>query len=202
MSKFFLISFTIFVLVIDANCFGHKPIIENKIANILLKSSPLIEKTPQQSMECFAIYIPKLNDLTKTYELEYETCLQQSKEYRDSLDLEVQKERKHLEESAEKVCDSFNSCSRKIDSTYEFFECFSNAAAESTNTVYNIQNISKDKMEYIKIKNETIEYDQNRCTDKCSRVYVEKSTKIYDDLDKCLAGLVIESPTQIPSVKV
>ncbi|XP_037827193.1 uncharacterized protein LOC119615152 [Lucilia sericata] len=201
MSKYFLITYIGFVLVFNTNCLGRKPIIENQIANILLKSSPLVEKTPQQSMECFAIYIPKLNNLTKTYEFEYETCLQLSTEYRDSLDLEIQKERLHLEESTEEVCNSFKSCSSKTE-TFEFFECFSNVAAESTKTIYNIQNISKDKMEYIKIKEDAIEYDQNRCTDKCSRVYVEESTKIYDDLDKCLAGVVIDSPTQIPSVKV
>lgn len=43
------------------------------------------------------------------------------------------------------------------------------------------------------MKYETIEYEQNRCTDKCSRDYVEQSTKIYDDLDKCLASKTSET---------
>lgn len=106
-----------------------KPIVENKIANILLKSSSLIADSPQRSLECFSIYIPKLNELTENYEAEYETCLKRSSEDRDLIDREVERDRKDLEESAVHACAKFSTCSSSDKNAYEFFECFSDAVS-------------------------------------------------------------------------
>ncbi|XP_065368845.1 uncharacterized protein LOC135961277 [Calliphora vicina] len=183
MLKYSLINCILFALIFKACCSELKPITDNKIANILLKSRSLIADSPNHSMECFSIYIPKLNELTMNYEAEYENCLKRTTEDRNIVDLEVQRDRRDLEESSAQVCGKFQSCSTNYKSALEFFECYGNAVCK----VHNIQNVAKEKTEYIKIRYETIEYNHNRCTDKCSRTYVEESSKIYDDLDKCLA---------------
>ncbi|KAI8119156.1 hypothetical protein FF38_02382 [Lucilia cuprina] len=191
MLKYLLKTFIIFALFFNVYCKDYKLFSENKIADILLKNSSLISASPQRSMECFSIYIPKLNELTKNYEADYEICLQHSTEDRAIVDLEVQRDRRDLERSTEQVCAKFQACSKNNKSAYEFFECFGNVAGESTKAAYNVQNIAKDKMDYIKMKYELIEYNQNRCTDDCSRTYVEESSKIYEELEKCLAGLTL-----------
>ncbi|KAI8119158.1 Protein TsetseEP [Lucilia cuprina] len=195
MSKIILFSILFSAIAFQSNCYKHSRVVDNNFANILLRSSNLIQDSPQRSLECFAIYIPKINELTAKYELEYETCLQSSADARSVIDKEVEGDRKDLESSATDICGALEKCAQQ-NSSYEFFECHYGVAGESLNSTRYIQNVSKDKMEYIKFKFDTIEYDQNRCTDECSRVYVEESTKTYSDLDKCLAGVAVDSISQ------
>ncbi|KAI8119159.1 hypothetical protein FF38_02378 [Lucilia cuprina] len=195
MSKIILFTILLSAIAFETNCYKHSRVVDNIFANILLKSSNLIQDSPQRSLECFAIYIPKINELTAKYELEYETCLKSSADARSVIDKEVEGDRKDLESSATDICGALEKCAQQ-NSSYEFFECQYGVAGESLNSTRYIQNVSKDKMEYIKFKFETIEYDQNRCTDECSRVYVEETTKTYSDLDKCLAGTAVDSKPQ------
>lgn len=126
-----LIICILLALAFKSYCFEiPKPMVENKIANILLKSSSLIADSPQRSLECFSIYIPKLNELTENYEAEYETCLKRSSEDRQLVDQELQRDRSDLEESVAQVCDKFQSCSSDNKNAYEFFECFSNVVSK------------------------------------------------------------------------
>lgn len=132
MAKYFLVSCILFAMAFQAHCDIPKPLVENKIANILLKSSSLIADSPQRSLECFSIYIPKLNELTENYESNYENCLKRSTEDREIVDLEVQRDRSDLEESVGDVCDKFKDCSKEHETAYEFFECFGEAVSISS----------------------------------------------------------------------
>ncbi|XP_065368586.1 uncharacterized protein LOC135961047 [Calliphora vicina] len=195
MSKIILFTILFSAIAFEANSFVHNRVAENNFANILLKSSALIQDSPQRSMECFSIYIPKINELTTKYEFEYEICLQHSANNRSAIDKEVEGDRRDLEMSTIDVCGALEKCSQQ-NSTYESFECYHGASVETMNTAKNMQNVSKDKMEYMKMRFETIEYNKNRCTDECSREYVEESSKTYADLDKCLAGIPVDSMPQ------
>ncbi|KAM7342838.1 uncharacterized protein ACRADG_010116 [Cochliomyia hominivorax] len=182
-------------MAFESNAFVQNRIADNSLVKIILKSNTLIQDNPQRSMECFASYLPKINEITLKYEAEYETCLNRSADARSKIDAEVQSDRKDLELSALDFCNAYEKCSN-YHAAYDAYECYNNVSSNASKATYNIQNASKDKMEYIRMKFETIEYEQNRCTEDCSRTYKEASTKAYAELDKCLAGIPVEESSE------
>lgn len=60
--------------------------------------------------------------------------------------------------------------------------------------------MSKDKMEYVNVQYQMIQYNQKSCSDTCEDKYVQSSKKLYDDLIGCMDGhITVAPPATTPS---
>ncbi|XP_037811623.1 uncharacterized protein LOC119603611 [Lucilia sericata] len=167
------------------------------LADVILKSTYALESNPSLTAQCFQIYMPKINDLTQQYEQAYNGCLNLTTEAEEILKEQVQDDIDSIQNVTKTMCSNFENCSLVTDSLYETFECYYNVAGNNIQSAFEVQNISKDKMKFVQIKEEYIMYNQTVCTDECSRVYVEETSKVHADLEACLAGKAPQETTTV-----
>lgn len=118
-----------FALVILAvacqGAFSHSalPKAQQNLANSILKSSRTIEDSPQRSLECFSIYLPKINEATNNYEVEYAKCLDTAANATAAIEAEVAQDRASVGYDADGICTMFQECSQ-TESSVDFFQCY------------------------------------------------------------------------------
>ncbi|KAM7361036.1 uncharacterized protein ACRADG_009346 [Cochliomyia hominivorax] len=159
-----------------------------KLADVILKSTYAMKNNPDLTATCFQTYMPQINDLAKKYEEAYNDCLNLTAVAEEALKKEVQEDIDTMQNVTQAMCTNFEKCSNTTDSLFDLFQCYYNVAGHNIQSAYEVQNLSKDKMSFVQIREENIYYNQTLCTDKCSRIYVEESTKVHADLESCLAG--------------
>ncbi|XP_005183518.2 uncharacterized protein LOC101889812 [Musca domestica] len=170
---------------------AEKSQVELNLANTILRSTSSIQYDPLKSAECFSVYLPKLNNLTAVYEEDYQLCLKKSEDSKEALRNELEPAVSVVNSTRDEICQGFAECVFDSD-PYGYFECSNDAAGKAISKAYSIQTLSQDRMQYITLKYETIQYAQNVCTSKASETYVRDSTKVHAELQDCLAGKVPE----------
>ncbi|XP_061386565.1 uncharacterized protein LOC133321491 [Musca vetustissima] len=157
------------------------------LANTILSSVASIQYDPAKSAQCFSVYLPKLNDITNEYESQYQTCLEKSINSKDDVRQAVAHAADSLNNSVDQICSAFANCEFGDDPS-AYFECSNDAAGRATSQAYSIQTLSQDRVQYIKLKYETIQYNQNVCAAKASDVYAKDTASVHAKLQDCLAG--------------
>lgn len=134
----FLIKFVILATFAVKFGMADKPRVEYNLANTILGSSVNIQNDPLRSAQCFAVYLPQLNNLTAVYEEEYNACLQQSDASKANIKNEVQAAANQVNATATDICGGFSACVFDSD-PYGYFECSNNAVSIDIGTSENIQ---------------------------------------------------------------
>ncbi|XP_073820190.1 uncharacterized protein [Musca autumnalis] len=179
------------VLSLIAIGFADRPQVEVNLANTILRSAASIQNDPVKSAQCFSVYLPKLNELSTVYEDQYQACLKLSEDSKKEIRKDVEPAAVSVNNTREEMCGSFSACDFDTD-PYGFFECTNDVAGKAISKAYSIQELSQDRMLYIKFKYELIQYDQNTCTTKASGTYVRDSANVHAELQNCLAGKLPE----------
>lgn len=126
MSKTILLTCIAFAIVAHVWSHDAKPMADHNLANTLLRSSESIGNNPQRSLECFAIYMPLLNDATAQYEKQYAHCLQTAANAKQAIEAEVASDRANVNAETLDICSMFTKCSNE-ESSYNLFECYNSA---------------------------------------------------------------------------
>ncbi|KAI8124576.1 hypothetical protein CVS40_4955 [Lucilia cuprina] len=221
MIKNIIVGLVVLGICWNVNCSTSGLSATANLADVILKSTYALENNPGLTAQCFQTYMPKINDLTQQYEQAYNGCLNLTTEAEDKLKQQVQDDIDSIQNVTKTMCSNFENCSYFLflstDSLYETFECYYNVvsflwrnsqinnkyvtkcdsfkAGNNIQSAFEVQNISKDKMKFVQINEEYIMYNQTVCTDECSRVYVEETSKVHADLEACLAGKAPQETT-------
>ncbi|XP_065354647.1 uncharacterized protein LOC135949115 [Calliphora vicina] len=158
------------------------------LADVILKSTYSMENNPALTANCFQIYMPQINDLAQKYEQAYNGCTNQTAESEETLKQQVQDDIDTIQNVTKSMCSNFENCALVTETLYATFECYYNVSGNNMQSAFEVQNLSKEKMKFVKINEEYIMYNQTLCTDECSRVYIEESSKVHANLEACLAG--------------
>lgn len=187
------------------------------LADVILKSTYAMENNPALTAKCFQTYMPLINELAEKYEAAYNGCLNLTAEAEEALKQQVQEDIDTMQNVTNTMCVNFSNCNETSENLYDLFQCYYNVvsllgknpfhsnifliknayfkAGNNIQSSYEVQNLAKDKMSFVQIREENIYYNQTVCTDECSRVYVEESAKVHADLEACLAGKPVTTTT-------
>ncbi|XP_073820192.1 uncharacterized protein [Musca autumnalis] len=157
------------------------------LADTILTSVASVQYDPSKSAQCFSVYLPKLNDVTNVYEAQYQKCLEESANTKEAVGTEVAPAAESVNNTVEQICSSFAACDFDDDPS-GYFQCSNDAAGRATSQSYSIQTLSQDRVQYIKLRYETIQYNENVCTSTASDTYVKDTAKVHAQLQDCLAG--------------
>ncbi|TMW45425.1 hypothetical protein DOY81_009495 [Sarcophaga bullata] len=184
------IIFSLLMFSLCCNTFGLRPrstFAASQLADVILRSTYSLEENPQRTADCFALYMPQITATTKQYEDSYNGCLNATTVAEDNLKKQVQGDIDTIENISNGICIDFKSCSNNSD-LYKLFNCYYVAANATRQSAFEIQNVSKSKMQYVEITQENIAYTETECTDTCSRIYETQMEILYDNLKLCLDG--------------
>ncbi|XP_005183519.2 uncharacterized protein LOC101889983 [Musca domestica] len=164
------------------------------LANTILSSVSSVQYDPSRSQQCFSVYLPKLNDITNEYEAQYQECLDKSANSQYDVRNEVAPAADSVSSTVQQICGAFNDCDFGEDPS-GFFSCSNDAAVRATSQAYGVQTLAQDRVQYIKLKYEQIQYSQNVCSSNASDIYVKDTAMVHAQLQDCLAGKEPETTT-------
>uniref|UniRef100_A0A1I8MAZ4 Protein TsetseEP domain-containing protein n=1 Tax=Musca domestica TaxID=7370 RepID=A0A1I8MAZ4_MUSDO len=184
--------FLIGIIFLKSMCFGR-----TNLVNTIIKTTQFSDGS---SVDCFAWYLPKINEVANTYELAYLQCLNEANVERQALNDDVLSDREQLDNDAEQICNLYGNCGREGEFLEDFFDCYANVSREVQTTTDTMESLSYKNIQHLKLNYEIIMYNQNNCTDACSNVYVQETTGLYAELQACLSGEVYTT-SELPSTE-
>ncbi|XP_013106075.2 protein TsetseEP [Stomoxys calcitrans] len=173
--------------------FNALPLAHRQMANIMLKASQSLSNNPERSAQCFPVYSQGIANANDKYAAAYDQCLDTATNAEKAVETEVAADRQTVANQGDAICTSFQTCSQ-VASAGDFFECYYDAAGSSLSTSLDMQSLSKNKMQYVELRYQTIEYDKNYCTNDCTNTYIKESTALYQQLETCLATGEVVTP--------
>uniref|UniRef100_A0A1I8NCW3 Protein TsetseEP domain-containing protein n=1 Tax=Musca domestica TaxID=7370 RepID=A0A1I8NCW3_MUSDO len=176
----------VFCIISQANSLRIISMVNQNLAEIIRNSNASIVKDPERSAECFSIYTIKLTNLTNEFEANYTRCIGISNNATSCLHRQVKPDLDRVDLLRDEICSRFYMCRRNDSQPYTYFECMNNAAGEAIPTTHLLQNLSKDKMQYLSFKYEVIRYNEYTCTETYSQLYLQEAESLRDELEKCL----------------
>ncbi|KAH8370577.1 hypothetical protein KR093_004173, partial [Drosophila rubida] len=137
--------------------------------------------------QCFALYLPMLNEVAATFSSSYQACITTANEELANLTAEAQKDQAVYQQDVTGLCSAFTSCDDSAgNDTTKFFNCYATAAQGDVSVIYDIAtnaaSTANTLAEAIKATQDT-EY---QCTNTTESNYVRDTAATYDLLDTCL----------------
>ncbi|TDG50192.1 hypothetical protein AWZ03_003408 [Drosophila navojoa] len=135
--------------------------------------------------QCFARYLPELEQVGLTWSKAYADCQQQAKSGRDTVFSQVGGMQQQIRQAALRIDGYIGSC-LNITNVLDYFDCFAKLSKQQLMTMYNISfNASENALALTKQLN-GIDEERYLCTNRTERSYVLDTAKLFDALDKCL----------------
>ncbi|XP_034479277.1 mucin-5AC [Drosophila innubila] len=146
-----------------------------------------ISVSPDVTSQCFALYLPILNEVAATFSSSYQACITTANNQIASLTTQAQKDQLIYQQEVHGLCSAFTSCDNSTgNDTTKFFNCYATAAQGDVSVIYDIAtnaaSTANTLAEAIKATQDT-EY---QCTNTTESNYVRDTAATYDLLDSCL----------------
>ncbi|KAH8307223.1 hypothetical protein KR044_007963, partial [Drosophila immigrans] len=148
--------------------------------------------------DCFNTYVPQLQDVIKQWEADNEACEAAAAASRANIDDTTKENRTEIDASATNACDALTTCSKETNSL-DYYDCYSKTGSDDAKIMYTISANSAELLAVVKEDYRLIQNEENVCTNKSERAYVENTAKVYADLDNCLKGITVEQDTTTSS---
>ncbi|KAH8394638.1 hypothetical protein KR222_000750, partial [Zaprionus bogoriensis] len=146
--------------------------------------------------QCFALYLPMLNEVAATFSSSYQACISTANEELANLTAQAVKDQAVYQQDVNTLCSGFTSCDQTTgNDTSSFFQCYATAAQGDVSVIYDIAtnaaSTANTLAEAIKATQDT-EY---QCTNTTESNYVRDTAATYDLLDSCLKNGVPTTST-------
>ncbi|SPP73591.1 uncharacterized protein LOC117581604 [Drosophila guanche] len=170
------------LLLIPGMCLGSHVDEQPRTVETLLSYLETNESTTKQ---CFARYLPQLENEGATWSKSYSRCLWIATTGRQSVVTNVAAAQNQIREAALGISAFIDDCLGIADSL-AFFNCFAKMSKRQLATVYTISyNASEDALRMSQQLG-TIEVEHYLCTNRTEHTYVEGTDRVFRDLDQCL----------------
>ncbi|XP_022232428.2 uncharacterized protein LOC111080896 [Drosophila obscura] len=135
--------------------------------------------------QCFAHYLPQLENEGATWSKSYSGCLNNATSERQSVATNVGVEQNQIREAAMGISAFIDHC-LGISNALDFFNCFAKMSKQQLATVYTISyNASADALSLTQQLG-TIDVEHYLCTNRTEHSYVVGTDRIFRELDQCL----------------
>ncbi|EDW08967.1 uncharacterized protein LOC6579135 [Drosophila mojavensis] len=174
--------------------------LQGALDKYLVQANNLDMVSADVTSQCFALYLPMLNEVAASFSSSYQACITTYNNELANLTAQAQKDQVVYQQDVAGLCSAFTSCnnSTRNDST-AFFSCYANAAQADVSIIYDIAtnaaSTANTLAESIKA-NQDLEY---QCTNTTESNYVRDTAATYDLLDSCLKNGLPTTSTAAPA---
>ncbi|XP_034654817.1 uncharacterized protein LOC117892587 [Drosophila subobscura] len=170
------------LLLVPGMCLGSHVDEQPRTVETLLS---YLETNESTTKECFARYLPQLENEGATWSKSYSSCLEIATTERQSVVTNVAAAQNQIREAAMAIGAFIDDCLGIVDAL-DFFNCFAKMSKQQLATVYTISyNASEDALS-LSQQLGTIEVQHYLCTNRTEHTYVEGTDRVFRDLDQCL----------------
>lgn len=109
--------------------------LQGALDKYLVQANNLDMVSADVTSQCFALYLPMLNEVAASFSSSYQACITTYNNELANLTAQAQKDQVVYQQDVAGLCSAFTSCnnSTRNDST-AFFSCYANAVSESQET--------------------------------------------------------------------
>jgi len=94
-----------------------------------------MDLSPDVTSQCFALYLPMLNEVAATFSSSYQACITTANNQLATLTADAQKEQQVYQKEVTGLCSAFTTCDNytgdTTDDTTKFFNCYATAVSRT-----------------------------------------------------------------------
>ncbi|KAM8714382.1 hypothetical protein ACLKA7_014502 [Drosophila subpalustris] len=143
--------------------------------------------SPDVTSQCFALYLPMLNEVAATFSSSYQACITTANNQLAQLTAEAQKDQLTYQQEVSGLCSAFASCDNSTgNDTTKFFNCYADAAQGDVSLIYDISTNAASTASTLAAAMKATMDTEYQCTNTTESNYVRDTATTYDLLDSCL----------------
>jgi len=158
------------------------------LMKFMMEHQTLANQNPGRSAECFATYIPVLNNITLQYQENYESCIAHANQTRTYIDERAGYLLQPIIIQSREACSNIMSCDSLTINNTMALECYAATGSANSQVMYKISanatNILTETQEAYMLA----ESQESKCLYAAKLSYESETTETYELLQKCING--------------
>ncbi|XP_058985342.1 uncharacterized protein LOC131805764 [Musca domestica] len=146
-----------------------------------------LQANPDQSIECFNYYIPKINNIAQNYSADLSKCADTSGTAQKSAEDATLEQRITLAHAVNASCEVLNKCQESA-TVSDIFQCYINEGSQQAKALYGVSTNATMQLSDLVETLRRIQSEEAACSTQAKVKYERDSAAAYADLNSCILG--------------